>query len=310
MDWRASPTAQTFRPAPARSLSSTPLARFTSWYSSTRIHSYWRAERFPDPGVIMQQPYRLDDQVGKIDHALFLEKTFVSGKDFRDLYRPFGFLDRIPIVSGRGEHLFSELPISLGTDQLILCARDRSQHVPQGESRLVQPQVVFQRQRREFFLEQEQGIARICNAHMRIQPEAIAELAQDFQPESMERPGPDRRRRIGSGRRDPLAQLLRRLVGERQDEDRRRIHSLFEQPLDTRDQGPRLAGARTRFDQMRSGFRPGGSLLGIVQRRHPGRRMSGAFDFRHEKSLRQLLVHQPDRNSEPLRDVRGRELLS
>ena len=146
MDCRASPTAQTFFPLANQELKQDTARAIYVLILVDQNPFVLRAEVFPDFGVILKKLYRLNDQVGKIDDTSVLKKSFVGIEDFCDLDRPFSALHRIRIASGCGEHVFSKLPIPLRPDQLILRARDRSQYVPQGECRLVQLQIVFQRQ--------------------------------------------------------------------------------------------------------------------------------------------------------------------
>ena len=133
--------------------------------------------------------------------------------------------------------------------EFVLRARDRRQDVPKVGQGLIESQIVVEMQVKQVVFEELKLVGLVEEPDGLADVDQVAVFAEQFEPERMERSGPHLASGFGGVARDPLANLSRRFVRERQHQDRRRRNAFPEQVFDPRDQRPGLPGAWSGFHQ-------------------------------------------------------------
>ena len=161
-----------------------------------------------------------------------------------------------------------------------------------------------ERQRRQKFFQHRDRIAPVEQRGVRRKIELVVKAPDHIEPEPVEGADPHRRRDFFPKRfRQPLGQFARRPVRKRKNDDRRRMHALSQQRLDTPHERPRLARARSGLQlERRRAMRSGSFLCRIfLERRFRHFRFFG--QLRKQKGIKDLLPDERERKSHGCGDI-------
>ena len=196
-------------------------------------------------GVLAEQAHRVHQQVVEVHRAGLGQAGLVLGVDLRLLA-----LER---VGGPGERL-------LRRDQLVLPQADLALRTPRREPLGVQPQVA------DHVAGQPLRIALVVDAEAARVAQRVAVDPQDAHARGVERADPHRLHPRPHQRGHAVLHLVRRLVGERDGEDRRRRHPVVHQVGDPVGEDTGLAGTGAGHHQQRPATVDHGVQLVRVER--------------------------------------------
>ena len=118
-----------------------------------------------------------------------------------------------------------------------------------------------QRQGRQNLFEHRDRVASVEERRIGRKPELVMIAADQIQAEGVEGADPELGRRLRHGRDQAFGEFAGRSVGERQDQNGRRIDAFGQQGQHPLDQGARLARARAGLQLKRRAAMRGGAVL-------------------------------------------------
>ena len=198
-----------------------------------------------DGGRLLEQPDAFEQEVVEVERVRLAQALLVAGREAGD--HPLAVVRGLFDEEGRIEHL-------------VLGPADRAEDRARAEFPGERQVLLF-----EDLLHQGLLIVGVVDDEPPADPDRLALLAKDTGIQRVERPRLDVPAGLADQRDDPLAELGRRPVGERDGEDLPRSHAVHaDEVRDPVGEDPGLARSGAGEDQQRAlGGRDGPCLLGI-----------------------------------------------